>query len=130
LDQTSRKRIVLFTDGRQTSGDALEELRRIAAQGTDVWIVPLKNGDSAEMLVEKIIVPAALKWEQPFDAHVFVWSNVKAKARINLYPGDKAGPPKLKQDVALVPGNNRITFPGLRMHSGGAKELRAVIEPE
>jgi len=128
-DDDARRRLVMFTDGRQTAGDAVEELKRVVSQGVDVWIVPLKRGDDAEMLIEKVVLPNELLWEQPFDAHVFVHSNVTAKARVHLYTGDKASPNPQPQTVELTPGKNRVTFPGLKMRSGGAKEVRAVLEP-
>ena len=128
-DEDARRRIVLFTDGRQNSGDAAEELKRLASMGVDVWIVPLQRGDDAEMLIEKVVVPSELLWEQPFDAHVFVRSNIKTRARVHFYTGDKVGGNPPPQLVDLEVGKNRVTFPGLKMHSGGAKEVRAVLEP-
>jgi len=125
----ARRRVVLFTDGRQNSGDGAEELKRVVSQGVDVWIVPLRRGDDAEMLIEKIVMPSELLWEQPFDVHVFVRSNITARARVHLYTGDKASPDPPPKAVDLVPGKNRVTFAGLRMRSGGAKEVRAVLEP-
>ena len=129
FDESSRRRLVLFTDGRQTAGNVADEMKRLVSQGIDVWVVPLKNGDTAEMLIEKVVVPTELLWEQVYDAHVYVWSNVKAEATVNLYPGDPSGTPKLAQKVQLVPGKNRVTFSGLKMHSGGTKEIHAVLEP-
>lgn len=129
FDESSRRRLILFTDGRETAGNAAEELKRLVSQGIDVWVVPLKNGDTAEMLIEKVVIPSELLWEQVYDAHVYVWSNVKANATVNLFPGDSSGPPKLSQKVELVPGKNRVSFSGLKMHSGGAKEVHAVLEP-
>jgi uncharacterized membrane protein len=130
FDESTRRRLIVFTDGRQTAGNALDELKRLVSQGIDVWIVPLKNGNTAEMLIEKITVPSELLWEQVFDAHVFVWSNVKSQVLVSLYPGDKAGThAKISKLVDVVPGKNHVIFPGLQMHSGGAKEIHAVIEP-
>ena len=132
LSSGARRRIVLFSDGGQTTGDAAEELKRVTSSGTDVWIAPLLQGNGAEMLIDKIVVPAELLWEQPFDAHVFVYSNVSAEARVRLYLDDRPGddePPSYNQRVELRPGKNRVTFPGLHLHSGGAKQIRAVLEP-
>ncbi len=133
FDESSRRRLVLFTDGQQTAGNAAEELKRIVSQGVDVWIVPLKNGDSAEMLIEKIVVPKELLWEQVFDAHVYVWSNVKAKAIVNLYPGDPAGQAKYSIETELLPGKNRVTFPGLedalRRQQGNSRRSRTQGHP-
>jgi Ca-activated chloride channel family protein len=132
LSSNSRRRIVLFTDGGQTSGDATDALKRVTSSGTDVWIAPLAQSNGAEMLIDKIVVPNELLWEQPFDAHVFVYSNVSAQARVHLYLDDKPGddePPSRTQRVDLLPGKNRVTFPALHLHSGGAKQIRAVLEP-
>ena len=132
LNESSRRRVVLFTDGGQTTGEAADELKRVVSMGADVWIVPLSQGNEAEMLIDKIVIPNELMWEQPFDAHVFIYSNIAARARVRLYPGDKPAekePSSYEQTVDLVPGKNRVTFPGLRMHSGGAKEVKAVLEP-
>ncbi len=132
LNESSRRRVVLFTDGGQTTGDAADALKRVVSMGADVWVVPLSRGNDAEMLIDKIVVPNELMWEQPFDAHVFVYSNITAHARVKLYTGDKPGekdPPSLEQSVDLVPGKNRVSFQGLRMHTGGAKEIKAVLEP-
>jgi len=128
-EDEGRKRIVLFTDGRQTSGDAAEHLKDAVSLGADVWIVPLQRGTNAEMLVEKVVLPNMLLWEQPFDAHVFVFSNINTTARVSLYTGDRLGGNPPSQTVQLTAGKNRVTFPALRMRSGGAKEIRAVIEP-
>ena len=117
------------------AGDAAEELKRLVSMGVDAWIVPLKTGDTAEMLVDKVILPNELMWEQPYECHVFIKSNITARAKVRLYPGDKAGVASLEQTVDLVPGKNRVTFSKddqgqpLRMHSGGAKEVKAVLEP-
>src|SRR5262249_23157496 len=89
LHESSRRRVVLFTDGGQTPGDAADALKRVVSVGADVWVVPLSQGSDAEMLVDKIVVPNELLWEQPFDAHVFVYSNVTARARVRLYLGDE-----------------------------------------
>ncbi len=132
LSESARRRVVLFTDGGQTTGDAAEALKRVVSMGADVWIVPLSQGNDAEMLIDKIVIPNELMWEQPFDAHVFVYSNISATARVRLYPGDKPGDKaasSYEKTVELIPGKNRVTFAGLRMHSGGAKEVRAVLEP-
>ncbi|HYF50670.1 MAG TPA: VWA domain-containing protein, partial [Planctomycetota bacterium] len=129
FDEDSRRRLVLFTDGRQTSGDASEELKRLVSMGVDVWVVPLSRGNDAEVLIEKIVLPNELLWEQPFDCHVFVFSNITTKARVRLYLGDKGGPDPQPEIVELTPGKNRVSFKGLKMRSGGAKEVRAIVEP-
>jgi uncharacterized membrane protein/Mg-chelatase subunit ChlD len=126
----ARKRLVLFTDGRQTSGEAAEELSRIVSQGVDVWIVPLNSGDHPEILVENVqLNNQQLLWQQPFTADVYVRSNVTAKVRVSLYKGDKAGGDPAPKIVTVTPGINRVSFTGLRMATGGGKEVKAIIEP-
>jgi uncharacterized membrane protein len=126
----ARKRLVLFSDGRQTSGEAAEELSRIVSQGVDVWLVPLNSGNHPEILVENVrLSNQQLLWKQPFTADVYVRSNVAAQVRVSLYKGDKAGVDPAPQVVTVTPGINRVSFSGLTMSTGGGKEVKAVIEP-
>src|SRR5262249_40921042 len=64
LNESSRRRVVLFTDGGQTTGDAADALKRVVSMGADVWIVPLSQGNDAEMLIDKIVIPNELRSEE------------------------------------------------------------------
>lgn len=129
FEEGTGRRLVLFTDGRQTQGDAREEITKLKSQGVDMWIVPLSRSDSAEMLIEEVKVPPELKWEQPFDARVKIQSNVTAKARVRLFTGDRVGPAAYEDVVDLRPGSQTIVFPGMVLKSGGPHQVEAVVEP-
>lgn len=129
FEEGSGKRLVVFTDGRSTHGDANAELARLKAQGVDVWIVPLSRSDSAEILIEDVRVPPELKWAQPFDARVKIQSNIATKARVRLFTGDRVGASAYETVVDLKPGANMAVFPQLILKSGGPHQIEAVIEP-
>ncbi|MCZ7644158.1 MAG: glutamine amidotransferase [Planctomycetota bacterium] len=128
FEEGSSKRLVLFTDGRQTEGDALAELKYLKESGVDVWIVPLGRDNAAEMLVEEVKVPAQLKWEQPFDARVFIRSNVDTRARVTLKTGEQLivypEPVQLRADR-----REAVVFPNLKLRRGGPHQIEALIEP-
>lgn len=125
----ARKRVLLFTDGRQTRGDALEELRRLQARGTDVWVVPLQRTGGAELAVEKLVVPPELRWGRTFDAYVNLRSDIETRVRVRLFTGEAFGKTMLEREATLKPGRNRVSFRGLKLRTGGLHELRAVVEP-
>ncbi|MBI3831331.1 MAG: VWA domain-containing protein [Planctomycetes bacterium] len=129
FEEGAGKRLVIFTDGRQTQGDAAPEISKLKAQGVDIWVVPLSRSDSAEMLVEEVKVPPELKWEQPFDARVKIQSNISGKAHLRLFTGDRVGPAAYEQIVDLTPGPNIAVFPAMVLKSGGPHQIEAVLEP-
>lgn len=130
FEENTGKRLVVFTDGRQTTGNAYEELKRLKAQGVDVFIVPLRRDDFAEMLIDSIKVEPKLRWEQEFSPRVFVFSNVNTRARVTLFTGDKRGPAAYQQDVDLKAGQRTaVVFRNLKYKTPGYKQLKAVIEP-
>ncbi|MCW8130840.1 MAG: VWA domain-containing protein [Planctomycetota bacterium] len=129
FEEGTGRRLVLFTDGRQTQGEAREEITRLKAQGVDLWVVPLSRSDTAEMLIEEVKVPAELKWERPFDARVRIQSNVTARARVRLFTGDRVGPSAYEQIVDLKPGSQTVQFSGLVLKTGGPHQIEAIVEP-
>lgn len=130
FEGNTSRRLVLFTDGRQTLGDAEGALRDIQLDNVDVWVVPLRRSESPEILVDQVKVPNELRWEQPFDARVFVTSNVATKAWVHLKLNDKVVPDPEKKLVTLEPGRrNAVVFEGLKLLTGGAHEVKAWVEP-
>ncbi|GMV81599.1 MAG: hypothetical protein AMXMBFR7_27830 [Planctomycetota bacterium] len=128
FEEGTSKRLVLFTDGRETEGDAAAELQQLKQSGVDVWIVPLGRDEAAEMLVEEVKVPTQLKWEQPFDARVFIRSNVNSRARVTLKTGEQLI--VYPEPVDLKVGERTaVVFPGLKLRRGGPHQIETLIEP-
>jgi len=129
FEEGAARRLVLFTDGSETHGEALKEIKDLASKGVSIWIVPLSRSDTAEMLIEEVKAPPDVQWEQPFDVRVKVQANITTKARLRLFTGDRVGPSAFEKTVDLEPGPNLFTFKDMVLRSGGPHQIEALLEP-
>lgn len=77
MPEDSRRRIVIVTDGNETIGDAKAVAARLASSGIGIDVVPAPMSNGADVLVEKIDLPADIRNGQPFEARVVI-SNYEA----------------------------------------------------
>lgn len=99
------RRLVLLSDGNDTSDRAAEAAQRLASAGIELLVVPLRNRAAPEVLVEKVEVPRRLKMREPFDLVANIRSNVETPAKVKLYQNQFL----LEQrDLTLKPGNNEF----------------------
>src|SRR5690606_2602678 len=78
-------RVVLFTDGNETTGDALSAAKRIAAHGIRVYPVPYEADEKDEILLEDLVVPAEVKRGQSFTISAAAHATAPGKAMFTLY---------------------------------------------
>ncbi len=105
------KRLVLLTDGNDTSGHAAQTATRLAQLGIELFTVPLRNDAAPEVLVEKVEVPRRLKQGEPFDLTAQIRSNAATTAKVKLYQNQFL----LEQrEVSLKPGENEFRAPNLK----------------
>lgn len=110
LPTDKARRVVLLSDGNDTSAGASAAGARLAAAGVEVWTVPLRNPDAPEALVAGVEAPQGLKTGEPFDLRADIRSNVAAPAQVRLYQN---GYRIAEQSAALHAGANDIRFPNL-----------------
>ncbi len=146
------RRVVLFTDGRETLGDAAAEAERLRAAGIRIDVVPIESGRTREVLVEKLAMPAEVGFDEAFDADVHVRSTGPCDAIVRLFADERMEPPDrdaagqkagegvgdgkrppartmlLERRVRLQEGRNRIAFSGLKIRRGGFHRFEAVVE--
>lgn len=97
-------RIVLLTDGNETTGDALET---VLTGGMPVCPVPLATRDDPEIQVSAVNVPAQVMQGEPFFIEVVVDSNHDDRARIEVF----SGPHKVVSEAQEIKeGENRFRF--------------------
>ncbi len=105
------RRIVLLTDGNDTTDGGAGAAARLVAQGIELLTVPLHNESAPEVLVEKVEVPRRLKAGEPFDLTARIRSNVATMAKAKLYQGQFL----IKEtDLDLKPGENPYVAPNLK----------------
>ncbi len=83
------KRMVILSDGAQTSGDALEAAKFAAASDVQVVVVPFIAQGGAEAWITDVDVPTHLRPGEEFDLDVSVQANEPTRALVRVLGGDK-----------------------------------------
>ncbi|HYE91555.1 MAG TPA: VWA domain-containing protein, partial [Terriglobales bacterium] len=100
-------RIVLLTDGRQTSGDARAGAQAAKDGGADVHYVAAPLTFTQEVVAESMILPQEVKHGEPFQAKVVAWSFKETQGRLSLFRnGEFLG----SQVVRLNTGKNVFSY--------------------
>ena len=109
-----KRRLVLLSDGNDTSGRALPAAMDLVKAGVELFTVPLRNAAASEVLVERVEIPRRLKTGEPFDLAANIRSNVETTAKVKLYQNQFLIE---QRDVTLKPGDNDFRAPNL--HADG-----------
>ncbi len=104
----SGKRIVLISDGNETTGSALAEVPELAANHIVLDTVTLPVSLKKEALIEKLVLPARVKIGEPFSVRVVVSSLTAQKATVSLARDSR--PIGAARSVDLRPGKNVVVF--------------------
>ncbi len=97
-------RIILLSDGNQTSGDAVKAALNA---GIDVSTVPLPTRSDPEVQVAAVNVPAQVLQGEPFNVEVVIDSNHDDEGDIEVY----RGPLKvIAERRKIKKGENRFVF--------------------
>jgi len=103
----AQKRIVLLSDGNDTTGGGQAEAALAAARGIQVETRAIGLGGADEVLVERLATPSTAKIRESLEAMADVRSTVAQPATVRLY-GD--GIQVAERAVQLEAGLNRVTF--------------------
>ena len=117
LPDDARRRIVLVSDGRQTSGDAADEAARLVERGTpvDVHTVTVAGGDDAA--VSKIDVPRLTRVGEQITVKATVEATKSGPAQVELRRNAEK---VAEQVVDLVAGSNEVSFTDVPSAEAGA----------
>ncbi len=119
LTGPGRKRVVLVSDGRATSGDLIEEATRLARFDIPVDIMVPDIGAVPDAAVTNVISPNSAEPDTVVGISAEVQSTVAAPAMVELVDGD--GDVLDTQDVDLEPGVNTVEFEVLVTEPGIAR---------
>ncbi len=98
-----KRRLVLLSDGNDTSDRATPAAQALANSGVELFTVPLRNAAAPEVLVERVEIPRRLKTSEPFDLTANIRSNVETAAKVKLYQNQFLIE---QRDEMLKPGDN------------------------
>ncbi|MDD4843622.1 MAG: VWA domain-containing protein, partial [Anaerotignum sp.] len=126
LPPDAAKRIVLVSDGEETTNDALLEARALAAQGITIDAYPLAQKTEQEVQITDLELPTLINKNTAYDIAVRIDSNVDTPMEIRLY---KENTLIANEQISVTAGESRIVFSDITADGGGVV-YRAEITPE
>ncbi len=120
----AQKRIVLLSDGNDTTGTGQTEAALAAARGIEVQTHLTGLGGGDEVLVERVTAPSTARLGETVEVTADVSSTVAQPATVRLFVnGDLAA----TRDVTLAKGANRVAFE-FESTEAGFLRFRVVVE--
>lgn len=139
IPRDSTGRIVLFSDGNQTAGDALAAARNLARasatgvrRGVVVDVVPLEYEVTSEVAVESVDAPPRAASESTVSVRVTLSATGDARGTLRLLDNDRPvgdQPEAAARAVTLRTGRNFEVFQ-VPLGSARIHRFRAVFEPD
>lgn len=83
------KRMVILSDGAQTSGDALEAVKFAVASDVQIIVLPILHEQGREVLITNADAPTSLRPGEHFDLNVTVQANEPTRAVVRVLGGDE-----------------------------------------
>ena len=121
------RRIVVLSDGNETSGDAAEAAQVAATDGVGIDYVALGlEGKQTEVSVVDMQTPDEVRVDQPFDMRVVVDSTVATRGTLEL---DRDGKLIKTVPVTLTAGRNAIVVSD-KLAQAGFSRYRATLKVE
>lgn len=115
MPENVAKRLVLLSDGKQTSGNAIETATLLNRLGYTVDVARVGTVTGKEVQIEEFTSPKQVNAKEVFDISVKIKSNVDTKAIIRLYENRALAQEKV---VELYEGDNLFTFTDTAQQSG------------
>ncbi len=122
----SARRMVILSDGAETSGDARAAAEFAAASGVEIVIVPFVNQIGTEALITNVDVPANLRLGEQFDLNVSVQASESTRAVLRVLAGDEV---LYEQTHELRKGTQTFSLP-LTAGATGFVSYQVQIVPE
>ncbi|MCB9623373.1 MAG: VWA domain-containing protein [Sandaracinus sp.] len=123
------RRVVLLSDGNQTSDDVLAEASRARDFGVRVHVRPMRQGAPPEVAVRELVPPDRIEVGEPFPVRARVFASVPAAARLRLYQGETLNGLDSVRDIELEPGETEVEFRSI-VRVAGPVTYRLTAEPK
>ena len=123
LAPDSTPRIVLFTDGRETEGEAQRAVLRLGGAQVPVFVEPMAVRSIADTWVDGLSVPDRIPAGATFVARVTIGSQRRGGAAVELRV---AGRTIARRDIELSPGSTVVALDG-QLDTPGTQILQASV---
>ncbi len=125
IPEDENGRIVLISDGNETSGTVKSVLDDLKARSIAVDVLPVQYDFKDEVWLEKLEVPVTVKEGETYEASVVLSSLNAGKGVLIL---TENGGQVFEKEVGFSPGKNRFSIP-IYMRRPGYYEYVAKIQP-
>ncbi|MDX2017326.1 MAG: VWA domain-containing protein [Planctomycetota bacterium] len=125
-------RLLLISDGNQTSGDALAEARRLASAGVRIDVAPLRYNVRAEVYVESLDAPPSAPAESTVRLRATIVATTPVRGLLTLTDDGRAieiGPEEGGRVLELPAGRSVIPL-DVRLDARRVHRFVARFEPE
>ena len=124
------RRIILFSDGNETQGSAVEEAKIAQAAGVEVDAIPLHIEGGREVRLREVSAPNRVNAEEPFQVRVVVTADQDCQGTLRLYQRTREGRRMLPPtNVTLRKGENVFLLPQ-ELSTAGFYEYEAEVESD
>lgn len=125
MDKYTHKRIILLSDGKETSGDALYAARRLAEEGVRIDTMYFDTNGQAEQeaQINTMSSVGGGYIGEELKIALTLESNIQGEATVALYDGDT---PIEERSVTLTLGETVVTY-DLTAETAGLHTYRAVL---
>ena len=120
----AQKRIVLLSDGNDTTGQGQSEAALAAARGIQVETKTIGLGTAQEVLIDRLTSPSTSRLGEEIEVVGNIGSTIAQPATVRLFAN---GVEADVQRVDLVEGSNQVTF-RVKPSEAGFVRFRAVVE--
>jgi len=118
------KRLVLITDGNETSGNIAAVLPRLKKDGVTVFTVPLPVRSDQDVWIENVLTPPQVNAEEQFPLEAHVYSGADVTGTVEIRNGTKV---LATRSVPLKKGLNRVAFETSVGERAGSVVLEATV---
>jgi len=121
----AQKRIVLLSDGNDTTGQGQAEAALAAARGVQVETKVIGLGSAPEVLIERLTTPSTSRLGEAIEVVADISSTVAQPATVRLFAN---GEQVAIERIDLEPGSNKVAFDNVTPEEAGFVRFRAVVE--
>ena len=126
LEEETVNRVVLFTDGRQTEGDAAAAAEALRALGGELIVVaPERPTGRKEVAIEGLRAPGRVKAMEPFKLLVTINSEGRTAAGLDVF---RDGLLSTSREIELRAGLNSLQLKDV-IAEEGLHHYRALVRP-
>ena len=122
------KRVLIFSDGRQTDGDLAGEADRARKLGVHVLHQLLADDGPREVAVRSLELPEQISVGESFELRARIFASYDARVRLHLYQDHVLNGLDGVRDVDLSRGETTVVFKSI-VRVAGDVAYRLVMEP-